>query len=193
MACQDVNACQYACFKPSDTLLGLITDLQSSITMYKKTHPPNSTPSAFFTDRRFYGNQSRLRLPYRHNSRPQPHNRTKKRCFVCKKEGCWSNKHSKEEREESKAKFRTTFDRRIQHYITEYEQGDTSKNDDDSNDDNDSADGRDGPITAFITDYEYDDGEAEQFLTATVSTLANRLFEHALTKTIPCYHDQDLI
>lgn len=48
--CQEVSACQYACFKPSDTLAGLINDLQSSIVTFQKANPSE----AFFTDRRYH-------------------------------------------------------------------------------------------------------------------------------------------
>jgi hypothetical protein len=52
-ACQDVPACQYACFRPSDTLAGLINDLRSSIVTYQKAHFAEST---FFTDRHYHKN-----------------------------------------------------------------------------------------------------------------------------------------
>jgi hypothetical protein len=48
-----------------------------------------------------------------------------KRCFVCEKEGCWSTKHTEEEPEESRKKYRAqfgrTFDEYANQYITEYE------------------------------------------------------------------------
>ncbi len=42
-ACQEVEPCKYACYKPADTLAGLINDLQSSIIIYKVLNPPGST------------------------------------------------------------------------------------------------------------------------------------------------------
>src|SRR6266480_3650336 len=51
-ACQDIPACRYACYRPSDTLTGLINDLRSSITTFEKSQPePNQT---FLTDRRYH-------------------------------------------------------------------------------------------------------------------------------------------
>ena len=47
-ACQELPACQYACFKPADSLADLINDLQSSIATYQKSHSESS--QAFFTD-----------------------------------------------------------------------------------------------------------------------------------------------
>ena len=49
-ACQEIPACQYACFKPSDTLAGLINNLQSSIVTFQKAN----SSEAFFTDRRYH-------------------------------------------------------------------------------------------------------------------------------------------
>ena len=63
-ACQDVLACQYACFKPSLNLAGLINDLRSSIVTYNKA---NQT-EAFFTDRRYH----RPQKPSYEQSRSQP-------------------------------------------------------------------------------------------------------------------------
>jgi hypothetical protein len=37
-ACQDIPACRYACYRPSDSLTGLINDLRSSITTFEKSH-----------------------------------------------------------------------------------------------------------------------------------------------------------
>ena len=67
-ACQNVSACQYACFKPSDSLTGLINDLQSSITTFNKSHPhqaENYQSEAYYTDRRYrnqYEKRPRSRL-----------------------------------------------------------------------------------------------------------------------------------
>lgn len=49
-AYQKIPACQYACFKPADSLAGLINDLRSSIITYTKANPTE----AFFTDRRYH-------------------------------------------------------------------------------------------------------------------------------------------
>src|ERR1700733_2172205 len=57
-----------------------------------------------FTDRNFNGKRS-------HNDHSHGHNPRKKRCFCCGKEGCWSNRHTQEERDKAyqlrKAKFKT--------------------------------------------------------------------------------------
>jgi hypothetical protein len=38
-ACQELEPCKYAYYKPTDTLAGLINDLQSSIAIYKALNP----------------------------------------------------------------------------------------------------------------------------------------------------------
>ncbi len=91
-ACQEVPACQYACFKPSETLAELINDLKSSIVTYEKAHPTD----IFFTDRRYHRNfqprinQDRGNRGYQDRKYQDRRNqgRTEKKCFVCQKEGC---------------------------------------------------------------------------------------------------------
>jgi flagellar biosynthesis chaperone FliJ len=82
-ACQDVFACQYACFKLSDSLVNLINDLRSSIIIYQKANSANfiETFETFFIDRRYHKNFSfRINQNRRYFS--------KKKCFVCHKEEC---------------------------------------------------------------------------------------------------------
>jgi hypothetical protein len=123
-ACQDVTACQYACFKLSDSLADLINDLRSSIVIYQKANSITETFETFFTDRRYHKNfSSRINQNRRFQDRRF---RPKRKCFVCQKEGCWFTKHSKDEREIAKQKFKNRFSIRIDHYISEYEGTDSS-------------------------------------------------------------------
>ncbi len=142
-ACQKISACQYAYFKSSEILTELINDLKSSITTYQKAH---FIEFIFFIDRRYHENfQSRInqnreqRREYQ-NRRNQNQRRTEKKCFVCHKEECWSIRHSRDEREDAKQKFRNRFsdqmNKRINQYIAEYEGLDSNnKNDEDLNPD----------------------------------------------------------
>jgi len=41
-ACQDIPACRYACYRPSDSLSGLINNLRSSITTFEKSQHESS-------------------------------------------------------------------------------------------------------------------------------------------------------
>ena len=49
IACQELEPCKYACYKPADTLASLINNLRSLITMYKAFNPLVNT-QAFVID-----------------------------------------------------------------------------------------------------------------------------------------------
>ena len=134
-ACQDLPAC----YKPSETLGGLVDDLISSISTWEKQR--KKAAEIMFTDRRYHQQQSTYgsskQTPFRRPPSQEPsHGRTtsyrppskqytSKKCFVCRNEGCWSSNHSKEEQEESKKRYRTKilqhYDRNTRQYITDYE------------------------------------------------------------------------
>ena len=202
-ACQEVPACQYACFKPSDTLAGLINDLRSSIVIFQKANPFET----FFTDRQYHKYPDSRK--FLENRRFQPRSSydrdtTKKKCFVCHKEGCWSTKHTKSEREEAKDLYRNQFrdrmdkrfERRANQYISEYEGADSGSADgleDDSED-------LDNEMEALMIDIPESSKvlnprtDSETFITSfgamehakiIVSNLTNRSFDHSLTGTGP--------
>ncbi len=101
-ACQKISACQYACFKSSDSLTELINDLKSSIIIYQKAHSIEFSffiEFIFFIDRRYHRTfQSRINQNREYQNREQHRGyqdrrnqgqkRTEKKCFVCHKEGC---------------------------------------------------------------------------------------------------------
>ena len=109
MACRDVEACRFACYKPSPTVTGVINDLQASIATQSK-----SSNSTFLTDRQYHDRRGPPRSPrpgpFRdrpsftprgssdHPPRPGP----PRRCFVCRKVGCWSSNHSDHEKTQAK-------------------------------------------------------------------------------------------
>ena len=68
-ACQDHPTCSIACSKPANTVNGLISDLQSSITTYTKVQGNNSQ-NQYFTDRQYHSNprQSGYQNHYRYQS-----------------------------------------------------------------------------------------------------------------------------
>jgi hypothetical protein len=120
-ACRNVFACQYACFKLSDSLIDVINDLRSSIIIYQKTNWSNfiETFETFFIDKRYHKNFS-LRI----NQNRRYFYFSKRKYFVCHKEECWLIKHSKNERKLVKQKFKNCFfnqmNKRIHQYIFEY-------------------------------------------------------------------------
>jgi hypothetical protein len=169
-ACRKTPACEYACFKPADNVIGLINDLQASIATFElRGNPTSQFPSdstdQFFTDRRYRSNQDRptrrprfrSQSPYRRKYRsPTPgpprvrfrDQSRRRRCFVCNKDGCWSTNHTKEEQESSKKNFTKSFDRQMRQYINEYEGTEDPR--DDTGSDTDST--RD-PAEAMIFDF----------------------------------------
>ncbi|RKF83241.1 hypothetical protein GcM3_015039 [Golovinomyces cichoracearum] len=46
-ACKSIEACSYACFKPSESVTGLINDIRSSISTWESCHPAPNTNSTF--------------------------------------------------------------------------------------------------------------------------------------------------
>jgi hypothetical protein len=101
MACQGVPACRYAVSEPPDKLGPLINKLQSSIAAYEKENEVTDATQIYFTDRRYY-RQNR----YGNRRTRQDQNQLQGRCYICKRSDCRSWKHTQEEQEQSKAKFR---------------------------------------------------------------------------------------
>ena len=105
--CQDVPAYQYACFKPSDLLVGLINDLCSLIITHQKAHPTE----VFFTNCQYHKfnnlhrTQSQPTRLYSSNGFCNGSGRNKK-CFICQKEGCWLTKYTKDEQQASVKRYK---------------------------------------------------------------------------------------
>jgi hypothetical protein len=102
-ACQGVPACRIAVSDPPPGIGPLVNKLQSSITSYEKEQ---ESSEAFFTDRRYHRSTSDGRLRSRPSFNTNRTSRNSKGCFICKKPNCHSWKHTLEEQEEHKAKFR---------------------------------------------------------------------------------------
>ncbi len=207
-ACQDVSACQYACFKLSDSLADLINDLRSSIVTYQKANSANfsETLETFFTDRRYHKNfPPRIRnFSSRINQNRRYPYSSRKKCFVCQKEGCWSTKHSKDERETARQKFKNRFfnqvNKRIDQYISEYEGTDLSSSYSEDDSDTDLIDEMkalivnlspfpalppipDNPsnVETFITSFDPVENANAEIMT---TNLANRSLSHFLTNNL---------
>ena len=72
IAGQDVSACQYVCFKSSDSLIDLINDLQSLIITFNKSHLhqiENYQFEIYYIDRRYRISYFRKQSQYRPRSR----------------------------------------------------------------------------------------------------------------------------
>lgn len=199
-ACQDVSACQYACFKPSDSLAGLLNDLHSSIITHQKAHPTE----VFFTNRRYHKfdnsrhTQSQPTRSYGGGGFCGGGGRNKK-CFVCQKKGCWSTKHTKDEQQASvkwyKERIGQQFKKGAARYISNFEGVESGDNE---NDENENEDDLIDQMEALIinTDSETPDdfGSSEAFSTSfgahshakvLTTDLADRSFRHSLHGTAP--------
>jgi hypothetical protein len=122
-AYQDVFVYQYVCYKFIDSLINLINDLRLLIIIYQKINSANSSETfeTFFIDRRYDKNLSSWI-----NQNRRYFYSSKKKCFVCHKEECWSIKSSKDKREIVKQNFKNRFfsqmNKRTHRYIFEYEE-----------------------------------------------------------------------
>ena len=99
MACEGVDACLVATFKPAKSLQGVKADIRRALDMSAPSRantflaepPPTTSQDAYLVDRKFYGSR-------------KPAGQPDKKCIVCGKTGCWSSNHSREEQ-------RPAFDR----------------------------------------------------------------------------------
>ncbi|RKF77744.1 hypothetical protein GcM1_217070 [Golovinomyces cichoracearum] len=133
IAWANVPSCSSALLIPTDTLAGLVSDLVAAIShddIVKKaeeTEPLRT--STFFTDRKFHSN-----FHQQPKSGKSSHLQKKKMCFVCKKEDCWSTRHTEKEGQFA----RRNLENKISSYILEYEgeEKDEKSENEDNNDTN---------------------------------------------------------
>ncbi|TQS39209.1 hypothetical protein Golomagni_00268 [Golovinomyces magnicellulatus] len=134
---RDIRECSLACFKPAITVEALCADIRASIATEERikqgsstfhshinaSHDSNISQQQLYTDFRYGGN--RISRPPNNLSRTH----SPKVCFVGKKNGCWSSKHTKEERNKAYNAFRERLqalgkpfnDRHIRNYVVEFE------------------------------------------------------------------------
>ncbi|KAI0994275.1 hypothetical protein K3495_g13906 [Podosphaera aphanis] len=122
--CRTHPSCSIAYSTVADeTAAGLINRLRSNVARWKAQQ--NSMGEQFFqddqneavvhfTDRRYHknnANRSRQnnQITSNHNERYQRNDRQRKICFVCRKEGCWSTRHSESERRQARKRLRDAY------------------------------------------------------------------------------------
>lgn len=89
-ACSGVDACRLARWKMAPTLMGVIPDLQTSISTHcSETLPTNSTALAI--------SPTRFRNYDSPTWRGRRGHKSARKCLVCKKSGCWSTNHTQED------------------------------------------------------------------------------------------------
>ncbi len=201
-ACQGVDACKIACSLPPPTVPALISSLKDSIDTAMRSHSEALNSDAFFTDRRYYRNDNNRGQRYKFSrGRSGARDSSKRRsCYVCKKEGCRSWKHSRPEQEaakqrflsENKAYFAEDAERRVMAYLA-------TQDDESSDEDNGDDLGNiiEGLLNSKLEDNPGD--ESHSFMTSCgpvsgedlVTALTNCSFQHALTPTTPVLDQQD--
>ena len=163
-ACQGVKECEMAIFKPALTYEKLCDDLKSAIgtaqrmirTSSQYMEEPEEPSEQYWTDRTYGRNKVKYqnRKPMR-TRRPRfggkPERDRSKRCFICKKTGCWSTKHTLEERKKEYDNFRKRSDNKsksyYQQFLYEYEGAQVDEYDDDVSD-------QPQDMEALITEYD---------------------------------------
>ncbi|RAL62549.1 hypothetical protein DID88_004400 [Monilinia fructigena] len=109
LACQGVPACDFACFNPAKDVPGFIQQLKQAIATWEKSHKNGRFdllcgPKISNTQSSYSRNNSPdTRAPQGRN------NNFVRKCWICKKEGCRSTKHTPQEQEEHKQKWRNRF------------------------------------------------------------------------------------
>ncbi|KIM93290.1 hypothetical protein OIDMADRAFT_71369, partial [Oidiodendron maius Zn] len=124
-ACRGVEECELALYKPANTFEGVCSELQSAVgtAMRRKRQDQfitedNAQYDQNWTDRT-YGGRGRYqgrggsssrgssrRGSFRGGHNKGGDNSRQKKCYVCERIGCWSSKHTFEERKAAYAKFR---------------------------------------------------------------------------------------
>lgn len=126
-ACRGIEATTMACMKPATTFEGVASDLRNAVSMWIACHPhsqflASGANEQYYTDRRYNRNdrqgspsngyQGRRQGQHRNSGNRvnrdnrQSGNRQNKTCFICKKPKCWSTRHTKQERQEHRRRYR---------------------------------------------------------------------------------------
>ena len=162
-AVRHVPECQLACQKPASTIHGVIADLQAAVANSSE----QAFSEAFYTDRHYNGKPAPPATAQHNKSQTQRPGK----CFVCGKKGCWSTKHSLQERRDA-AKKKPAF----KQYFTDAES--TVETDEVEEVLQEIED-----LTANTFDLE--EGEFMLEPHAFTADLCRTAFEHSLSKTSP--------
>ena len=214
LACSDIRECEMAIMKPASTLEGVCADIRNAInTRAAMTHAQyvvghdayEEEEEQFWTDRtygrarpnhrNFSGQGANRYRPQTGSYRPQtgsgrrdlPHRKRDKECYVCGKKGCWSTKHTTEERQRAYERYKTRA------YITQddptYEAFEAFLCDFEGlgvNDGEDMDKEQAAGTTQYYTEFS---GEIDPY--EAVTTLNDQVIYHAITKHDPFGEKQD--
>ena len=116
LAASKTPACKVPLMKPAKTFEDLTAELQQAIAVHEEMKPQQT--DAFYTDRAFKrggGSASNLLQNYQ------------KKCYVCRQSGCWSTRHSDQERSQARTSWlqkkhpTPPSTKRYQAFLTAYE------------------------------------------------------------------------
>ncbi|RKF76573.1 putative glycosyl transferase [Golovinomyces cichoracearum] len=148
-ACSDEPAYGPAIVHPTSSIAALYNIIYAAIENNEaaiQAEKFNEMSSTYFTDRKYHDSNhpTKVNPSAQHSQRIAYHASNQKRCFVCKKLGCWSDKHSLKER----ARARTKFSNTIRAFIQEYDAHDSKT------DDNKDLSGNIEALTLGINNYD---------------------------------------
>ena len=170
-ACRTVPQLQHALFEPATRFEDLASKLRASVgthevmkgaSQYMANEDSSDDSSddinAFYVDRKYHRNDR----GGKYHQKQRTDRQWNRKCWICKKEGCWSTKHPERERKEAKAQWKAKrVSRRASYaaFLAEYEGNEPAPEPDEED-------------TAEHSDHS-DNG---QYLTA--AYLSNRAFQH---------------
>ncbi|POS84449.1 hypothetical protein EPUL_003494 [Erysiphe pulchra] len=177
-ACQAHPACSIACSIPANSSVAFINNLRSGI---------STNLAQYYIDQQYFSNREHLNFQPKSKKNHLGKTESVKKRFICRKSGCWSTRHSTEERAKAKEryiqKFKIFADRQYDQYLVEFEGKSHSDNEYD-----------DTEIKMLIADIEkFETNDSETFITevgtidskealAIVTKLTDRSIAHALLK-----------
>ncbi|KAK9435253.1 polyprotein [Metarhizium brunneum] len=172
-----VPECGRAIYDGASTFEDLASKIRKSIRIAEddKKAMTQYHSTAHFIDRQFYNNNSRHSRPKSTANRNQ---RSKPICYVCRKEGCWSSKHSNKEQQQAKDDWFSSrghrtppTDKKWQTFIT-FCEGDIKDNSGDDNSRRDSLSELIDESEALVTDDIEDVTATSQHFTSDLTSTA---------------------
>ena len=123
-ACGSIPACKTVILRPSATFKSLASELRNAVGAEMRCQVRSrqvktvAAEHQYFVDRKY---DRRVQRPARNYGNNAGFDKDKaKRCFVYKKEGCWSTKHSAQDRKATYDKWRQETRRQGQHATNAY-------------------------------------------------------------------------
>ncbi|RKF82964.1 integrase and RNaseH domain-containing protein, partial [Golovinomyces cichoracearum] len=183
-ACRRAQELRMGFFTTSVTFEQLSSQLRSSLeTVKQRTISKNfhTESNSYFIDRKF--NRRRNNKDYRPG--PQQENSARsqtKRCYVCRKQRCWSSNHSEQERQLMRYRYFKNLERREKQsneqkysaYLLQYEEKP------EQNEEDDIADSTDDDDEVFTRDIHF-----------TAAYLSDKAFIHRQTANLNEYNEND--